>query len=228
MCTGFSSRKGERKQMTVASLLNMVDTALMCLSTPLSRSWSIKETVVYTCLDYATLPGDEEFFFLWGWKESRRDNVREGERGRAGRFFQLLWIRYCLVVEHSWETSGHIHSPWACTHSRVETGAYTWNYYYFSEEVFLFSCLFVSHFSVLSPFLCFFISTSNSLFLLSHLFQFLLFWCGFTSRRTGAFGAADCWTAAACCAADVMGESYIGSHWLVSSETRVIAQFHPS
>lgn len=33
---------------------------------------------------------------------------------------------------------------------------------------------------------------------------------------------------AACCVADVMGDSRIVGHWLVSSETRVAAQFHSS
>lgn len=69
---------------------------------------------IHMCLDYTTLLGDEEFFC---GGESRAQAVMGGEgregregRGGAGRFLLLLWMRYCLVVEHSWETSGHVDS----------------------------------------------------------------------------------------------------------------------
>lgn len=50
--------------MIAALLLDMVDTALVCL-TPSPRSIQILihkgNCCIHMCLDYATLPGDEEF-----------------------------------------------------------------------------------------------------------------------------------------------------------------------
>lgn len=45
------------------ALLDMVDTALMCLlSPPLQILIHKGNSCIHMCLDYATLPGDEEFF----------------------------------------------------------------------------------------------------------------------------------------------------------------------
>ena len=143
-------------------------------------------------------------------------------------FLPLLWMRYCLVVEHSWETSGHVDSR-ERAHTVVQEQGVRESYYYSSM------CLSVSFFlpfsNILSP-----------LFFFLRFFQFfaLFLLCGFTSKkkkkerkkRTGGFlGLQTFWIAAACCAADVMGEelrAYIDSHRLVSLETWVVAQFHPS
>lgn len=54
----------------------------------------MKETVVYTCLDYAMLPGDGEILVVARGEEeeeeSEGNNGREAGRGEAGRFLQLL------------------------------------------------------------------------------------------------------------------------------------------
>ena len=119
---------------------------------PFSTSGSREETLVYTyvlimlcCLVMLS--------FWWGWKESRGDNGKEVLRGGAGRFLQLLWMRYCLVVEHSWETSGHVDS---C--ELVRTNTKTQKQMKLLQFLKRSLCIFFvpfSHFStLLFPFLC--------------------------------------------------------------------------
>lgn len=155
--------------------------------------------------------------FLWGWKESRRDNGREG--GREGRGLEGFCSCFEWDIVWWWNTAGKhqdVYAPRERARARAETGAHTYVKLLLVHR----TRLLVSFCLIFSfPFLVFFWFWLVSL--LSH-----LFW--FSSRGTGASGVAACWTAAACCAADVMGESCIDRHPLVSSETRVVAQFHPS
>lgn len=206
MCTVFSSRKGERKQTTVARCSTwLTPRSCVCFS-PISRSRSIKETLVYTCV-LITLRCLAMRSFWWGWKESTRDNGREGVRGGAGRFWPLLWMRYCLVVEHSWETSGHVDSR-ERAHTVLQTQEHIQDVITTPRKKSLFLCVSFSTSLPLPVFSFqhspFFLSHFLPSFFLSHLYLF----CGFTSKRIGGFGVVDFWTAAVCCVADVMGESY--------------------
>ncbi len=204
MCTVFSSRRRgeETDDYCLLAAWHGWHRAHVSAPTP-SRSRSIKETLVYTCV-LITLRCLVMRSFWWGWKESTRDNVREGGRGGGGGFLLLLWMRYCLVVEHSWETSGHVGSTVLQKQERIHEVITT------SRKESLYPlCLSVSFFTSL-PFPVFF-SNTLSHFPLSLLPVFALcLLCGFTSKRIGGLGFVDFWRAAAavCCAADVMGESY--------------------
>lgn len=64
MCTVLSSRESGAETDDGCSLLDMVDTALMCLlpPPPLFQIQIHKgNSCIHMCLDYTMLPGDEEF-----------------------------------------------------------------------------------------------------------------------------------------------------------------------
>lgn len=233
MCTGFNSRKGERKQMTVARCSTWL-TLHSCVCPPLLPPlWILihkGNSCIHICLDYATLPGDEEFFC---GGERRAEGIMGGrEGGREGKAWKVFAVALNEILFGGGTQLGNIRTRMLLV--SVHTQSCRNRSIYMKLSLLLrrrpcILCLLLSqffHFPL--PFLVFLHLNFWLSLLLSHLFQFVLCCCGFTSRNSGAFGVADCWTAAACCAADVMGESCIDSHPLVSSETRVVAQFHPS
>lgn len=64
------------------SLLDMVDTALTCLlSPPFQILIHEGNSCIHMCLDYATLPGDGEFF---GGGERRAQGIMGGSAGGEG------------------------------------------------------------------------------------------------------------------------------------------------
>lgn len=176
-------------------------------------------------------------YVAWWWgdfgdrgEESRGHNGRGG----AGRFLQLLWMRYCLVVEHSWETSGHVDSrerAHTVVPKRADTGAFIWSYCYSSKGGFALSLSFALIFHLSSCYFAFFSGKAHpSFFSLLHYFFFCDSFKGLLVIGVGGFGVADLDSGGMLCGWCHGRElqAYIDSHSLVSTETWVVAQFHPS
>lgn len=132
-------------------------------------------------------------YVAWWWgdfgdrgEESRGNNGRGG----AGRFLQLLWMRYCLVVEHSWETSGHVDSrerAHTVVPKRADTGAFIWSYCYSSKGGFALSLSFALIFHLSSCYFAFFSVKPIRLSFLFCIIFFLWLFQGVTSDRGWGF-----------------------------------------
>lgn len=153
---------------------------------PFSRSWSVKETLVYTCvlITLRCLVMRRFFSLSFSGGESRAQGIMEGRVGgeKLEGFSLLLWMRYCLLVEHSWETSGHVDS-YELAHTVMQKREHiheVWTTPEKEKQSFYPLCLAVSFFSSLPS--AVFFSNQNPLFPFSFLPVFAMcHLCGFTS-----------------------------------------------
>lgn len=139
---------------------------------------------IHMCLDYTTLLGNEGFFC---GGESRAQGAMGGS-GAVESFSSLLflWMRYCLVVEHSWETSAHVSlRSQTCRSSSLYIKSYN-----NSSQKKLFSPLCLCLIFLLSSLSCVFFPRTDLLlffFTLSNFCSQLLMWFSWvkTSRLAG-------------------------------------------